>query len=64
MFICRTASFIYRNKGSEIAKFFLRARIASMGLISKVIIVSARSFSAAADCALHCGMSEQNWTRR
>ena len=59
MFVCRTASFRYKTKSSKLAKSFVQERIASMRLISKVIIVSARRFSAAADRALHIGMSEQ-----
>ena len=40
------------------------AWIASMRYISKVIIVSARRFSSASDCALHCGRSARRCARR
>ena len=64
MFVVRAASFIYRDEGSEPANLFSREWIVSMRLISKVIIVSTRRFSAAADFALHCVMSERRWARR
>ena len=43
---------------------FSRTRIASLRFISKVIIVSARRFSAAVDRALHIGMSERRCAMR
>ena len=43
---------------------FSRAWIVSMRFISKAIISLARRFSAAADWALHCGISEQRYARR
>ena len=46
------------------SSFFSRAWIASIRLISKVIIVSERRSSAAADYAMFCGMSVRRCTRR
>ena len=59
---CRALYTRIRARSSP--SLFLKAWIASIRLISKVIIVSARRFSAAADWALHCGMSVRRCARR
>ena len=63
-FVCKIASFIYRDESSELAKSLFKFKDCFNAFDFKVIIVSARRCSMANDCVLHCGISERRCARR
>ena len=53
-----------KGLGLEALQDFFQVRELPRCFISKVIIVSGKRFSSAADCSLHCEMSVQRCARR